>query len=302
MSLVKASQLDVSPPEWLVDGMIPRTGFGFLHGPTNVGKSAVACTELALAIANGQPFLGRAVTGGSVILALGEGAYDAGLRKQARIERQLAESGPQPYTDERLWVYPEPFTVPAIRNPFGLVGFEAGYNQALARFLTVEELELVIIDALQDFMGAAAVTNDAAANRFVLGVKNLAEKLDCVVLVIAHNTADNARMRGAQRLQDAADFRIEAVRWDPLPGELPGAVLTCAKTKYGQPFDPAGYQVEPTVWNSPLLDDAGNPTGETRPVSTVTVRGWNPDEITAPAPRRERKRTGLLRRRKEEAA
>src|SRR5215467_356582 len=88
MPLVNADDLDTSPPEFLVEGMIPLTGTGFIWGESRWGKSLLINGELALAIANGTKFFGKRTVQGSVAICLGEGLYDAGVRKQARLARE----------------------------------------------------------------------------------------------------------------------------------------------------------------------------------------------------------------------
>src|SRR5215469_17503359 len=91
MALVSAEDLDTSPPEYLVEGMIPFVGTGFIWGESRWGKSLLVNGELALAIANGTEFFGRQTVQGSVAVCLGEGLYDAGVRKQARLAREQAD-------------------------------------------------------------------------------------------------------------------------------------------------------------------------------------------------------------------
>lgn len=58
--------------EYVVEGMLPSRGLSALVAKPKVGKSTLA-RQLALAVARGEKFLGRATTGGSVIyLALEE--------------------------------------------------------------------------------------------------------------------------------------------------------------------------------------------------------------------------------------
>src|SRR5215469_11898029 len=134
MALVSAEDLDTSPPEYLVEGMIPFVGTGFIWGESRWGKSLLVNGELALAVANGTEFFGRQTVQGSVAICLGEGLYDAGVRKQARLARELddrikvkedlarnfgdAAAAEQwfaelpPYTDDNLYYMTEPFILP----------------------------------------------------------------------------------------------------------------------------------------------------------------------------------------------
>lgn len=279
-TLINADRLDTSPPEWLVDGIVPRIGFGILHGPSYSGKSLVTDVELALAICNGTPFLGRAALTGCVVTAFGEGLYDAGVRLEGRLARQIrdneamlagiageeereaARAALPAYTSERLFVETAPFAVPVRRDgepPDSL-------SHVIAQLRVIPDLELVILDALADFTGGLSISNDASANRFVLGVKTMVLELDCVVLAVHHNTADNSKMIGAQRLYNAADFVIEIIPDDTGPGEPKSATMACRKSKYGPEFQPLSYLIEPLAWMTETAD------GEPAEVTSATIR------------------------------
>ena len=260
--LINADELDTSPPEWLVDGILPRVGFGIVHGPSYSGKSLVAGTELALAIANGTPFLGREAVQGCAVVALGEGLYDAGIRLEARLARQQRDDPGADYTSERLFIQTAPFTVPLTAQGEPTDSLRA----AIGQLQMIPGLELLVLDALSDFSGGLSISNDSSANRMVLGMKMLVRELDCLVLAVHHNTADNRKMIGAQRLFNAADFVIEVVPGESGPGEPKTATLTCRKSKYGPEFTPLTYQVEPLQWTTTGED------GQPAEVRSATVR------------------------------
>lgn len=278
-TLINADMLDTSPPEWTVDGIIPRVGYGIMHGPSYSGKSLVADNELALSIANGTPFFGQQSLTGCVAVALGEGIYDAGVRLQARLarqtsdnestlagiadesERELAREQLPAYTSERLFVLDAPFTIPVTQQGEPTDSLA----HAIAQLRVIPDLELIVLDALSDFSGGLSISNDSSANRFVLGLKMLVRELDCVVLAVHHNTADGRKMIGAQRLFNAADFVIGITPDDTSPDQPKSATMTCRKSKYGPEFEPLSYQIEPLEWQAE--DD-----GEQFTVRSATVR------------------------------
>lgn len=290
MPLINADQLDTSPPRWLVDGLIPEVGLGVLHGPSYTGKSLVVDVELALAVANGTQFFRRDTVQGNVALCLGEGLYDAGVRKQARLARQqqendkavaivrarhgqefaekFAETLP-PYTDERLFVKTEPFSVPVTRGAGS--GNEDSFDRALSELKLLPDLALVILDSMADFSGGLSISNDTSANRYVLGAKRLLRELDCVVLIVGHDRKDGKDMLGATRFYNASDFVFHVVPEETEPGDPASAVINCTKSKYGKLADPVGYQVQPVEWETAKLDDDGEPTEEMITVSSATV-------------------------------
>ena len=268
MALINACQLDTSPPEWTVDKIIPRVGLGILHGPSYWGKSLVADNELALAVGNGTRFFGQPTVQGNVVVALGEGLYDAGQRLEGRLarqqqdnalllaaitddtEREAARAALPDFTSERIIIETQPFAVPV--KPDGSPSDSLAHT--IARLRVIPDLELIILDAMSDFSGGLSISNDTSANRFVLGLKMLVSELNCVVLVVGHNTSDGKKMLGAQRLYNASDFVIEVVPDDTLPTELKSATLVSRKSKYGPEFEPVSYFIEPLMWTTETED------------------------------------------------
>jgi hypothetical protein len=308
MTLVNAEDLDTSPPDFLVEGMIPLVGVGFIWGPSRVGKSLVTNGELALAITNGTEFFGRRVAQGSVAICLGEGLYDAGVRKQARLAReqndrvaiaaQIAEArggemeGAKmwldelpPYTDDNLFYMTEPFILPLANQ-----GEPTQSLRATADALRqIPDLQLVILDSFSDFTPSLSIANEASANRSIQGMKWLSRELDCVVLAVAHPVGNGSKMSGSGRLFNAADFVIQ-VQPDSGAGRgFPGATIVCEKNKFGRMFEPFGYYIEPCSWYQDYEDDDGVPTGEQALVETATVRALDVGTRSSiPMPKKEK--------------
>jgi hypothetical protein len=307
MPLVNAEDLDTSPPEFLVEGMIPLTGTGFVWGKSRSGKSLLTNGELALAIANGTDFFGRAVAQGSVAICLGEGLYDAGVRKQARLAREMndriavaarmmVDAGitqeesqrwldeQPPYNDENLFYMTEPFILPLANG-----GEPSQSLRAAADALRqIPDLQLVILDSLADFTPSLSISNDASANRVVQGMKFLARELDCVVLAVAHPLANGSKMRG-DRLFNSADFVIQ-VQPNEGTGRIPsGATVVCEKNKAGKPFEPFGYYIEQCAWNEAYLDEDGEPTDEFALVESATLRAVDAGKAVETSRPRERR-------------
>src|SRR5215469_12231278 len=308
MPLVNADDLDTSPPEFLVEGMVPLTGTGFIWGESRWGKSLLINGELALAVANGTEFFGRRTVQGDVAICLGEGLYDAGVRKQARLAREQSdrvriaaklvlqgyseEQAKQwldtlpPYTDENLYFMTEPFVLPLDNGGAPTRSLRA----AVEGLRTLENLALVVLDSFSDFTPSLSISNDASANRAVQGMKMMARELDCVVLAVAHPTRDGGRMLGAGRLFNSSDF---VIKMEPDAGSGHGtarsATVSCEKNKYGRPFDPFGYYIDPCSWREPVLDDEGLPTGEYEMINSATVRPRDGDKAgVARSPRQKK--------------
>jgi hypothetical protein len=290
MPLVNAEDLDTSAPEFLVEGMIPLTGTGFIWGESRWGKSLLTNGELALAVANGTSFFGRSTVQSSVAICLGEGLYDAGVRKQARLAREQDDRASiatqlgiehgdveaakkwldeQPaYDDTNVFYMTEPFVLPLDNGGAPTQSLRA----AIDALKQVPDLGLVILDALSDFTPSLSISNDASANRIVQGMKKMARELDCVVLAVAHPTRDGSRMLGAGRLFNSSDFVIKMEPDGTTPDGFQAATVICEKNKYGPPFEPFGYYIDPCAWHEPVLDSEGCETGELDLVQSATVR------------------------------
>lgn len=206
------------PPE-LIRGVMPATGIGSLVGPTQQYKSFVAL-DLALRVAGGRPWFGHAPgTPGpkSVLLALGEGQWDAARRLSAASDRHGLDPSGVSYMlrpgelADRSWV--REFT-------------DAARPVAPA---------LVIFDSGQDFYGAIDDNVAADVQAVIRGMKEISSALDAMVLVVAHTGHDNRdRQRGSSRWRQAWDAEIGVNE----------EIIRCAKYKYGPPFDPIGFSVE----------------------------------------------------------
>jgi hypothetical protein len=81
--------------EWLVDGLLPESGFSLLVAKPKVGKSTLA-RNLALCVAQGKDFLGRKIQQGVVVyLALEE--------KRAEVRKHFRDMGAM--GDEEIYTY-----------------------------------------------------------------------------------------------------------------------------------------------------------------------------------------------------
>jgi len=294
MPLINADDLDITPPDFLVEGLFPRVGVGFVYGPSYYGKSLVIGQELGLAVANGTPFLGRATIRGMVAYCLGEGLYDAGVRKQARLIREQHDrmaraaeiarrdgqaaadawlAAQPPYTDVRLKFMTEAFAVP--------VSPQMEPTRALRRAATemgqLPDLELVILDSAADF-GGLSLANDTSANRFMLGMKWLSAQLDCLVIAIAHPNGGRGnepqRLPGS-RLFASSDFVFGIEPDLESTDGSRSATVIAEKVKCGPLPDSFAYTIEPIGWHQPDTDpETGEPLPDAPPiwVTSATVR------------------------------
>lgn len=109
LTLTRLGDLLAEPDEaveWLVDALLPSSGFSLLAAKPKVGKSTLARC-LALAVARGEPFLGRATAQGSVIyLALEE--------KRSQVRKHFQAMGAT--GEEEIYIYAAAAPVDALQK------------------------------------------------------------------------------------------------------------------------------------------------------------------------------------------
>jgi hypothetical protein len=280
--IINAALLDTSRVPCVVEGMFPAVGIGFVHGPSSAGKSYAFLTKLALDVSNGVPFFGHETVQGPVVIALGEGLQDAGLRIKAQLaqhaeevatrHQQILEADGQdaadafaaeqrPYTDRFLVVETNAFRMPT-QNGKPSVSMQ----QFIAQLEGVRPA-MVIYDALADFADGEPIVNDTSANRYVDGIKHLSAELNCFVLGIAHDTEKGDKMLGSGRFKNAADVMIGI---KPQKGEGAVSAVIAEKVKYGKLGPAFSYMALEKTWDEPVMED-GFPTGETERVETHVV-------------------------------
>ena len=288
--LVYSSDLDTSPPEELVKGMIPRgPAVGIAFGPPHCGKSFTFSTELPLCVANSRPFLGRDVIGGTTVLALGEGLLGAGVRKAAKIRWQAeqdAAAGLEPggFSGDKFLILTESWPL-AITRDGNLNGTA---EQVIGQLSCIADLELLCLDSLADFVKGAALSNESSCTRIMEGAKTLAARLGCVVLLVHHTTKKGDAMLGSDRLRAAADFVISV---EPEQGGRDSSLITCEKQRYAERFAPFAVEAVPYAWDEPARDpETDEPTGGTfRAASFITrLRTDAGDPWSRPGSRRRR--------------
>ena len=163
--LTKLADLLAEPEEavdWLVDGLLPSGGFSLLAAKPKVGKSTLARC-LALAVARGEVFLGRATAKGPVIyLALEE--------KRSEVRKHFHAMGAT--GEEEIYVYAA--TAPA---------------DALPKIrVVVEEKKpvLLIIDPLFRFTRVKDGNDYAQVTQALEPILALARETGVHVLVVHH--------------------------------------------------------------------------------------------------------------------
>lgn len=167
LSVVTVGELLAEPVEetpWQVEGLLPAGGLSILAGKPKAGKSTFARC-LALAVARGNPILGRATQGGPVVYL---GLEDK--RGEVREHFRAMGAGSDP-----LHVH----TGPAPRETTEAV-------DQLDKLIHEFGAKLAIIDTMLRFVRVRDVADYAEMTRALEPLLNLSRASECHVLAVYH--------------------------------------------------------------------------------------------------------------------
>jgi hypothetical protein len=213
----------------LVEGLIPAHGVGVVYGPSSAGKSFVT-VDWAMTIASGGKVLNRFTEAVGVLYFAAEG--QAGLRKRLVAVRQARDMD-----DVVLPFNYLPALLDLSRAETGDIERLCLYAQeaSVEMALRGRALRVVIVDTL----AAAAPSADENAQKdmgpVMLAFHRMAQRLDAVVILVAHTGKDITRgLRGWSGIRANADFAIECrVDKDEETGETTRRSLWFEKCKDG---------------------------------------------------------------------
>lgn len=213
------------PVEYLVPGVLPRRGLGFLYGPSGHGKSFVAL-DIGLSLASGIAFAGKPTIRTNVLYVVAEGV--SGLAK--RIDGWRAHN---PHGDpaDRFKVLPEAIN---LADPNGV---DAGNISAIAE---EHRAGVVMFDTMARSMTGYDENSARDIGVFIANAELVARAVDGLVLPVHHTGKDQARgMRGSSAAFGGADVVIECSRTE---NEV---TLKCTKMKDAEEFDPLRFLMVP---------------------------------------------------------
>ncbi len=185
--------LRMPEPHWLINGILPAEGLIGVYGPPGSGKSFIAL-DIALSVASGVPWQGKATTPGLVVYISAEGTAGLGQRVQA----WLLSKGLEPSDVDIAWLTE---SIP--------IYADNEYLEAL--FDRFDELQrvpaLVIIDTLaRCFLGDENQQEDMG--KFVAGADRFRHECGASVIVIHHTNSSEGRERGSTAFRGASDTMV----------------------------------------------------------------------------------------------
>lgn len=198
--LQSADDLLTAPPlRWMVQGVLPASGFAAVYGPSGSGKSFLVL-DLCAAIAAGADWFGRRAHAGPVTYVCLEG--EAGLSKRARAWN--AHRG-MPLSD-RLHFVTQPLD---LRQPEDIADL-------CAAVLAVGGQDgLLVIDTLNRAAPGTDENSSVDMGHLIEACKEAQRQLGGVVLLVHHTGKDGTKgLRGHSSLYAALDAAIEVSRTD----------------------------------------------------------------------------------------
>lgn len=192
--LLKAPSL-----RWMVQGVLPASGFGAVYGPSGSGKSFMVL-DLCAAIAEGTEWFGRRVQAAPVTYVCLEGEAGLGKRAKAWSIRQHRN------LPARLRFVTQPLD---LRKPEDVADLCAAVLAARGRD------GLLVIDTLNRAAPGTDENSSADMGQLIEACKEAQRRLGGMVLLVHHTGKDGAKgLRGHSSLYAALDAAIEVSRSD----------------------------------------------------------------------------------------
>ena len=210
--------IDLSPPVWLVEDMLPEYSMAAIVGASYSGKSFLA-VDIACSVAAGTPFHGRAVKQGSVFYVVGEGRLGARRRVEALCRDRgvimTRETTPLHFSKQGL-NFRDPASVKAIRDDLH----------------KVKDVKLIIVDTLARSFGGGNENAPQDMGEFIKGCDDLMHEFGAAMAIVHHTGKDSsAGARGHSSLFGALDtcMTVKKIGNDML--------VHCEKQKDAPEFD-----------------------------------------------------------------
>jgi hypothetical protein len=183
---------------YLVKGLIPRSGLVVIYGKPKSGKSFLA-TDLFAHIALGWEYHGRRVLQGACVYVACEGHAGFPTRLEAFRQRFLGDTGNQDV----------PFYYVAAN--LDLVADRDALVQAIRLQLNHVIPSAVVIDTLNRSLSGSE-SKDEDMGKYLRAAGAIVAEFGCVVAVVHHTGIDTSRPRGHSSLTGAADAQIRVER------------------------------------------------------------------------------------------
>ncbi|UHC20480.1 helicase RepA family protein (plasmid) [Methylobacterium currus] len=193
-------------PTWLINGLLPATGFGIVFGPPKNLKSFILADAL-FHVAMGRPWMERDVLPGAVVYITAEGV-EGFKRRLIAMRRHYGVEGQR-----------TPFLlVPATLDLGHQSGDAEGLVEDVRAYLDTignPPVRAIAIDTLARNMKGADENTAKDMSTFIDNCGHIASALGCIVIGVHHAGKDTAKgARGSNALDGGVD-----VMWSVEKGE-----------------------------------------------------------------------------------
>jgi hypothetical protein len=227
--LVAVGEIEITEPEFLVDGLLETNTLAEIFGDPGCGKS-FAAIDLASCVASGLPFHGRDVKQGPVIYLAGEGKsglvkrFAAWCQHNVITDRQAVPL----YISERPANFLDPETNSALGNACDAV---AQYSGVPA---------LIVVDTVARSFGGGDENSTMDMGQFICAVDDLRVRYPDAVILLVHHTghAEKSRARGSMALKGALDAEYRVEKQDAT------VTITCTKMKDAPEPAPIAFELQ----------------------------------------------------------
>lgn len=205
-SLQEMLTADVTPPEFIIEGLVPRRGVSIMTAAPGSGKSFLNI-DMGLAVCAGGKFLQHFETvKGPVLLVDLENDQPNMMKRIQQVYASRIETEDLPPDSPMEMVKREERLDLRVDMPAS--------RAALIKRIEAVKPVLVIIDPLVAVHGQEENDNVAMRNQVFRPLKMIAEKFNCAIVVIHHPRKrgqindDNEMVRGASDILGAVDSHI----------------------------------------------------------------------------------------------
>lgn len=190
---------NLAPPSFLVQDVLTESGLSMLWGRSGAMKSFVAL-DIAMCVATGLPWHGRATKHGLVIYVAAEGSHGLGRRAVGWRRTRGRE-----------------LTAPMFKLIPHSVALTSDDLDAMVTAILLLEAKpvLIVVDTLARTFGTGDENKQADMNAYVTAADKLRETTGANVMIVHHSGVhEDRRERGSNVLRGAADTVIKVSRKD----------------------------------------------------------------------------------------
>jgi hypothetical protein len=190
-------------PEYLIKGLIPRTGLVVVWGPPKCGKS-FSTMDMMLHVALGWEYHGDAVQGGPTVYCAFEGQSGYGKRAEAfRRHHHLEDDADIPFylVAARFSMVKDHLElIQAIKEQLG-AGTPPSDTKPVA----------VVLDTLNRSIDGSE-SDDKDMTAYIKAADAIREEFGCAIIIVHHCGVDATRPRGHTSLTGAVDAQLAVKR------------------------------------------------------------------------------------------